>query len=350
MFITSKRYGKIDTTDVEEYTVTNSNGVSISAIPFGATLTKVVTPDKDGKLADVTLNVENLDDFITHRPFYGATIGRVAGRITRGHYTLDGQEHQLAVNEGDNLLHGGPDGFDTKLWHVETEKTEKEGRLIFTYTSPEGENNFPGNLWVKVTYTLTEQNEWVIDYEAETDAPTLFNPTNHVYFNLTGDIKRSIVDHELFLKSDFYASLGEENLPSGELEKVDGTPFDFKAPKAVKEAVLSDHPQIKPLSGLDHPFVLSPNPGEVQGVLYEPESGREVTLYTDCNSVVVFTHNGEVDDYTIEGEPAKQYAGITLETQTLPDAVNQAGFGNIILRPGETFTSQTTYKFGVRED
>lgn len=350
MFITSKRYGKINTTEVEEYTVTNSNGVSISAIPFGATLTKLITPDKEGNLADVTLNVENLDDFITHRPFYGATIGRVAGRITKGHYSLGGQEHQLTVNEGNNLLHGGPEGFDTKLWHVETEKTEKEGRLIFTYTSPEGENGFPGNLWVKVTYTLTEENEWVIDYEAKTDAPTLFNPTNHVYFNLTGDIKQPIVEHELFLKSDFYASLGEENLPSGDLEKVEGTPFDFKTPKAVKEAVLADHPQIKPLSGLDHPFVLSSNSTDVKGVLYDPKSGREVTLYTDCNSVVVFTHNGEVDDYTIEGEPAKQYAGITLETQTLPDAVNQAGFGNIILRPGENFTSQTTYKFGVRND
>lgn len=350
MFITSKLYGKVNTTDVEEYTVTNSKGVAISAIPFGATLTKVITPDRNGNLADITLNVESLDDFITHRPFYGATIGRVAGRITKGQYSLGGTDYQLDVNEGNNLLHGGSEGFDTKLWHIETETTDKEGRLIFTYTSPEGENNFPGNLWVKVTYTLTEENEWIIDYEAKTDAPTLFNPTNHVYFNLTGDIKQSIVNHELYLNSEFYASLGEENLPSGNLEKVEGTPFDFTTPKQVKEAVLSDHPQIKPLNGLDHPFVLSPKEEEAQGVLYDPESGREVTLYTDCNSVVVFTHNGEVDDYSIEGEPARQYAGITLETQTLPDAVNQPGFGNIILRPEDTFTSKTTYKFGVRND
>lgn len=350
MFITSKQYGKIDGTDIQEYTITNSSGLSISAIPVGATITKIVMPDKYGNLENITLNVENLDDFITHRPFYGATIGRVAGRITKGHFFLDGQSHQLSVNEGDNLLHGGPEGFDTKIWHLETEVTEREGRLIFTYTSPEGENNFPGNLWVKVMYTLTEENEWVVDYEAETDASTLFNPTNHVYFNLTGNMKESILDHELYLKSEFYASLGEENLPSGKLEGVEGTPFDFTIPKVVKEAVLSDHPHIKATNGLDHPFLLNQKSGEVQGVLFDPKTGREVTLYTDCNSVVVFTHNGEVNDYTIDGEPAKQYAGITLETQTLPDAVNQTGFGNIILRPGETFASQTTYKFSVKND
>lgn len=350
MFITSKLYGKINTTNVEEYTITNSKGVAISAIPFGATLTKLIAPDRKGKLADITLNVDNLDDFITYRPFYGATIGRVAGRITKGQYSLDGKDYQLDTNEGNNLLHGGPEGFDTKLWHVETEIADKQGRLIFTYTSPEGENNFPGNLWVQVTYTLTEESEWIIEYKAKTDEPTLFNPTNHVYFNLSGDKKQSILNHELYLKSDFYAPLGEENLPKGELKNVEGTPFDFTAPKLVKDAVYSDHPQIKPLNGLDHPFVLSPKEGDSQGVLYEPESGREVTLYTDRNSVVVFTHNGEVDDYSIQGEPARQYAGITLETQTLPDAVNQTGFGHIILRPKETFTSKTTYKIGVRND
>lgn len=346
MELTKTVFGNYEGKDVYEYTLTNSQGVSISAIPFGATLTKLVTPDKDGNRKNITLNVENLDDFVTHRPFYGATIGRVAGRITKGKYSLDGEDVELDVNEGTNLLHGGPKGLDTKLWHIEVNETR--GEMLFTYESPAGENRFPGTMQISVTYTLTEENEWIIDYKATTDEPTLFNPTNHVYFNLTGDIKRSILDHEMELASQYYIPLAEENLPSSDMKKVEGTPFDFTTSKAVKDAVLSDHPQISPLNGLDHPFVLDED-AEVKGTLFDPESKREVTFYTDCNSVVVFTHNGEVDDYTIEGEPAKQYAGITLETQTLPDAINHSGFGNIVLRPEETFESRTTYKFSVRD-
>lgn len=345
MELTKQVFGTYEGKDVYEYTLTNGKGMSLSAVPFGATLTKLVTPDKDGKRENITLNVENLDDFVTHRPFYGATIGRVAGRITKGKYTLGGKEIQLDINEGNNLLHGGPKGLDTKLWDISVD--EANGKMTFTYESPAGENNFPGTMQITVTYTLTEENEWVIDYKATTDETTLFNPTNHVYFNLTGDIKKPILNHELKLASQYYVPLAEENLPSAKLENVEGTPFDFRTARSVEETVLSDHPQIKPLNGLDHPFFLDQE-ADVKGVLYDPESGREVTFYTDCNSVVVFTHNGEVDDYSIEGEPAKQYAGITLETQTLPDAINQPDFGNIILRPDETFQSQTTYKFGIR--
>ncbi|WP_368645256.1 aldose epimerase family protein [Alkalibacterium putridalgicola] len=346
MELTTKVFGRFENQDVYEYTLTNKNGVSISATPFGATLTKLVTPDKEGKRENITLNVENLEDFATNRPFYGATIGRVAGRITKGKFTLDGKDYQVDVNEGGNMLHGGPNGLDTKLWDIVVD--ESAGRLVFTYESPAGENNFPGTMQIRVTYTLTEENDWVIDYEATTDEATLFNPMNHVYFNLTGDIKKPILDHELELASPKYVPLAEENLPSEEKASVEGTPFDFQTAKPVKEAVLSDHEQIKPLNGLDHPFVLDQGK-EVKGTLYDPESGREVTFYTDCNSVVVFTHNGEVADYTIEGEPARQYAGITLETQTLPDAINKKGFGNIVLRPGETFQSRTTYHFGTRD-
>ncbi|MFO8068962.1 MAG: aldose epimerase family protein [Alkalibacterium sp.] len=346
MELTKTVYGIYEGKDVHEYTLTNSKGVSMSAIPFGATLTKLVTPDKDGKKENITLNVKSLEDFVRHRPFYGATIGRVAGRITKGKYSLGGKEIQLDVNEGNNLLHGGSKGLDTKLWDIEA--NEVEGRLNFNYESPAGENGFPGTMQINVTYTLTEENEWVIDYKATTDETTLFNPTNHVYFNLTGDIKKPILNHELELASRYYVPLAEENLPDGDLESVKGTPFDFTTIKPVREAVLSDHPQIKPLKGLDHPFVLDEDE-DIKGILFDPESKREVKFYTDRNSVVVFTHNGEVDDYTIDGEPAKQYAGITLETQTLPDAINQPNFGNIILRPDETFQSQTTYKFGVRK-
>ncbi|SFC55640.1 aldose 1-epimerase [Alkalibacterium subtropicum] len=346
MELTKKVFGQFKNKDVYEYTLTNEAGIAISAIPFGATLTKLVTPDKKGKRENITLNVESLEDFVRHRPFYGATIGRVAGRITKGKFSIDGKEYQVDINEGDNMLHGGPKGLDTKLWTIEVD--ESAGQLVFTYESKAGENGFPGTMQIKVTYTLTEGNDWVIDYEATTDEATLFNPTNHVYFNLTGDIKQPILDHQLELASSQYIPLAEENLPSEEKASVEGTPFDFQTAKPLKEAVLSDHEQIKQLAGLDHPFVLD-KAQDQKGVLYEPESGREVSVYTDRNSAVVFTHNGEVDDYLIEGEPAKQYAGITLETQTLPDAINKEGFGDIILRPGETFRSRTTYHFGTRD-
>lgn len=348
MEITKRVFGHLDGKDIYEYTLINKNGMELSAIPYGATVTKIVTADKKGEMKNITLNVDNLEDIVANRPYYGATIGRVAGRIAKGHYKLGGVDYQLAVNEGENLLHGGPDGFDAQLWDVEEVSGDTESKLIFTYEDPAGKNEFPGTMQLKVTFTLTDDNEWIIDYEATTDAPTLYNPTNHVYFNLTGDVKQTILDHELQIASEYYGSLDEENLPTGTLERVNGTPFDFSQPKPVKEAVLSDHPQIKPLNGLDHPFVLNQKE-DIKVVLFDPESGREVKVSTDMNSVVVFTHNSEVDDYLIEGEPAKEHAGLTLETQVLPDAVNQPGFGNIILRPNDTFHSQTTYQFGVRD-
>lgn len=349
MEITTKSFGTFEDREVVEYTLTNDHGVSLSAIPYGATVTKIVTPDKEGTRATITLNVESLEDMVEHRPFYGATIGRVAGRITKGQFSLDGQNYQIDQNEGENMLHGGPKGLDTKLWEVEVNTGTNEASLTFTYESPSGENGFPGNLALKVIYILTNENEWKIDYIAKTDEPTLFNPTNHIYFNLTGDIKKPIIDHELELASHYYATLNESKLPTGKLANVEGTPFDFTSRKLLKEAIKSDHEQIKPIAGLDHPFVLDNKNVEEQGKLVDPTSGRYVKLKTDQNSVVIYTHNEAVDDFTIEGEPAKQYAGITLETQTLPDAINQPGFGNIILRPEETFTSQTTFQFGIEE-
>lgn len=349
MEITTKQFGIFEGEEVIEYTLSNDHGVSLSAIPYGAIVTKIKTPDKNGESKNITLNVESLEDMVEHRPFYGATIGRVAGRITKGQFSLDGKEYQIDVNEGENMLHGGPKGLDTKMWDIEVFTGTEEASLTFSYESPEGENGFPGTLSLKVVYILTNKNEWKIDYIAKTDEPTLFNPTNHIYFNLTGDIKNHILDHELELNSSYYASLDEENLPTGELENVEGTPFDFTSRKVLKEAILSDHEQIKPLKGLDHPFVLDPKGEEVKGKLIDPKSGRYVEMITDQNSVVIFTHNEEVSDYMIEGEPAKQYAGITLETQILPDAINKPGFGNIILRPDSTFTSQTVYVFGVEK-
>ncbi|WP_208559258.1 aldose epimerase family protein [Marinilactibacillus kalidii] len=348
--LTTKPFGLYLNQEITEYTVTNKNGVALSAIPYGAIVTKIVTPDKSGQEADITLNVETLEDMIAHRPFYGATIGRVAGRITDGQYKIEGKQVQLEVNEKGNQLHGGPAGLDTKLFKVETKETAEAISLLFTYKSLDGEEGFPGNLTVTVEYQLNEQNEWTIRYTANTDQTTLFNPTNHIYFNLTGDIKKPIVTHTLQLASTKHGTLGERNLPTGELVSSIGTSFDFSKPKLLKEAILSDEPQISSLSGLDHPFVLENRGSEPQAILTNQESGRKVEMHTDENSVVIYTHNAEMDAFSIQGEPARQYAGITLETQALPDAVNHDGFGNIVLQPNETYQSETVYRFGLIEE
>lgn len=346
MKLTKRVFGQYENKKVYEYTLTNENNLSLSAIPFGATVTKLVVPDKDGKRENVILSIESLDDIVNSRSFYGATVGRVAGRIRNGSFNLDDKTYYLDTNEKKNTLHGGPQGLDTKLWEVSTD--EKNGKLFFTCESQALENGFPGTLAVTVTFTLTEENDWMIDYEATTDESTLFNPTNHVYFNLMGNSHTSILEHELELASAQYVPLDQENLPKGHKNNVLGTPFDFQKAKPLKEAVLSDHEQIRPLKGLDHPFVLNQGKG-IKGKLYEPKSGREVTLYTDRNSLVIFTHNGESKNLMIKGEPVKQYAGIALETQTLPDAINNKDFGNSVLRPEETFHSKTVYHFGIRD-
>lgn len=345
MEVSNQVYGNIAGTDIYEYTLTNSSGVSLSAITYGATVTALKVPDREGTIQNISLALESLEDYVEHRPFYGATIGRVAGRIAKGAFDLDGKTVQVNINEGANQLHGGPSGLDTKVWNAQLETGEDAASILFTYTSPDGENGYPGNVEIEVRYTLTEANEWKIAYSAATDKPTLFNPTNHIYFNLTGDVTKDILGHELTLNSEQVAELGEENLPSGELFHVEGTPFDFRNSNKVEACAKLDHPQTKKVNGFDHPFHLQHNNDEPEAVLFDPESGRRLRMFTDRDSVVIFTHNGEIDDYTIDGEPVRQYAGITLETQTLPDAVHHDNFGDITLRPGETFRSQTIYQF-----
>ncbi|WP_277630535.1 aldose epimerase family protein [Atopococcus tabaci] len=345
MKVNTRVYGTIDETEVYEYTITNSAGVSLSAITYGATVTAVNVPDREGNSENVTLSLESLDDYVTHRPFYGATIGRVAGRIARGEFELDGKTYHLDANEGENQLHGGPDGLDTKIWEARIEMEEDAAAVIFACTSPDGDNGYPGNLDVEVRYTLTEANEWKIDYTAVTDKPTLFNPTNHVYFNLTGDVTKEVLNHELTLSCERVGELDAETLPTGGWIEVDGTPFDFREGGKVAACARLDHPQTQLVNGFDHPFLLDHTSDDPEVVLFDPESGRRLRMYTDRESVVIFTHNGEVDAYTIDGQPVRQYAGLTLETQTLPDAVHHDQFGDITLRPGETFRSQTIYQF-----
>lgn len=346
MQIEERVFGKVNETDITAITLTNKSGASITAMTYGATLLEWQAPDKNGTLANITIGLDSLDDYVNNRPYYGATIGRVAGRIAEGKFVLNGTDYQLEANDHGNHLHGGVHGLDTKIWDYRLENKDDEAKIIFSYKDEAGENQYPGTLTVEVIYTFTEENEWKINYRATTDAPTLFNPTNHVYFNLNGNMVGTILDHELFVNADEFVELNDNTIPTGNKVSVSGTPFDFRQPTFTKQAPESDHPQTKAVAGLDHPFVLKQANGEPHASLYSKESGRRIEMSTTEAVVVVFMHNGP-SAFNYQGEPLPAYAGITLETQNYPDAINQTNFGNIVLQPGDTYTSETVYKFSI---
>lgn len=345
MEITNKDFGEVSGTVIKEYTLTTHQGISLSAITYGAAVTSIQLPDKNGLFQNIILGYTNLNEYVNYRPYYGATIGRVAGRIDKGRFTLEGKNYQLETNDKTNHSHGGINGLDTKIWSVKTESTENEAHLIFTYKSPHDENGYPGNLTVQVTYTLTESNEWKINYQATTDKTTLFNPTNHVYFNLSGDPTKTINQHTLALTSKYFAELKEDSIPTGTLLPVKETPFDFTTADTVNKGFESSHPQNQLVSGYDHPFVLEHIAEKPEAILYDSISGRRVQMTTDRDAVVIFAVNTLDGRHNTEGKAEEFYAGITLEAQNLPNAINQEGFGNILLHPNETFHSETTYRF-----
>ncbi|MFY9901039.1 MAG: aldose epimerase family protein [Trichococcus sp.] len=347
MKVSEAKIGQTNGKDVVAYTLTNPKGISLTAMTYGATITELLMPDKNGKTENVILAMDSLDDYVTHRPYYGATIGRIAGRITKGAFNLDGIAHQLVVNEGGNQLHGGPTGLDTHIWDAEIQASADEASIHFTTTDADGANGYPGTLSITVIYTLTADNEWKVTYRATTDQATLFNPTNHVYFNLSGDINKPILQHDLQLNSAVFAELGEGNLPTGALLPTEGTPFDFRSGGNLAVAADQSHPQTQKVAGFDHPFLLQHDDGTPDAILSHAESGRTVKMYTDQDCVVIYMHNAAIDKYTIAGSPVIQYAGITLETQALPDAINQEGFGDITLRPDEVYSAETIYKFEI---
>lgn len=347
MDISIKDFGEVSGTVIKEYTLTNHHGVSLSAMTYGAAITSIQVPDKNGQLQNIVLGYDDLNEYVNNRPFYGATVGRIAGRIDKGRFTLDGKNYQLETNEKGNHLHGGANGLDTRIWTVETASNENEAQLIFAYTSPDNENDYPGNLTVQVTYTLTESNEWKIQYQATTDKTTLFNPTNHVYFNLSGDPTKAINQHILTLTCESFAELREDSIPTGVLLPVKDTPFDFTTADTINKGFESSHPQNQLVSGYDHPFVLEHLPEQPEAALYDPTSGIRVQMVTDRDAVVIYATNTLDGRHNRDGETEEAYAGITLETQNLPDAINQKDFGKVILSPDEIFRSETTYRFDI---
>lgn len=347
---TSQAWGKTaDGQAVDLYTLVNSNGLTARITTYGALLTELHVPDRNGKLADVVLGFSSLDGYLKGHPYFGATTGRVANRIAKGRFTLDGKEYQLATNNSPNHLHGGDKGLDKRVWKAKPITSSEGQAVLFTYKSPDGEEGYPGNLEIEVTYTLTNTDELVVEYKATTDKPTPVNLTNHSYFNLAGAGNGLILDHELTLQADHYTPVDATSIPTGQIAPVAGTPLDFTKPMTIGARIeqLAGTP-----GGYDHNFVLKSSDGTLAlaARVYEPTSGRVMKILTTEPGVQLYT--GNYLDGTLVGKGGKIYAkrsGFCLETQHFPDSVNQPSFPSVILRPGQTYRQKTVHRFSAEK-
>ena len=343
--ITESTFGDLDDQEVKLYTLKNEAGMVIKITNYGGIITSISVPDKLGKFDDVALGFDNLAQYLGEHPFFGAIIGRYGNRIAKGKFTIDGTEYTLATNNGDNSLHGGEKGFDKHLWEV---KQIKDG-ISLTRTSPDMEEGYPGNLSVKVDYILTKDNAIDIIYEATTDKTTICNLTNHSYFNLAGEGNGNILDHEVQIVADNYNPVDDGLIPTG-ISSVLGSPFDFTTSKKIKDRIDADHPQTKIGLGYDHNFVLNKTSGNLSlaAVVTEATSGRKMEVFTTEPGVQFYC--GNFLDGTITGKRGKPYlhrGALCLETQHYPDSPNNPDFPSTVLKPGETYRSQTSYKFSV---
>ena len=331
------------------YTLTNPNGVKARITNYGAILVSLEVPDRTGSLADITLGFDSLDGYLKGPPFhpyFGATVGRYANRIGKAQFTLDGVMYKLAANNDENHLHGGTKGFDKVVWNtVECKAESQKTWLKMSYISEDDEEGYPGNMACTVTYTLTEDNELKISYEAETDKTTILNLTNHSYFNLAGQGTGDILDHELTLNADKYTPVDEGLIPTGEIKNVSDSPMDFTSSMSIGSRIK----QVE--GGYDHNYVLNSGGGALASCaeVYEPSSGRVMTIHTTEPGVQFYT--GNFLDGTLTGKSGRvyqQHYGFCLETQHFPDSPNKPDFPTVVLQPGQKYTSETVYKFSAR--
>lgn len=346
---TIKPFGTLpDGQVVTAYTLVNKNGVSLSVINYGAIITSIKTPDKQGVSEDIVLGYDSLNGYLdTRTPYFGAVVGRYGNRIAKGRFSLDGKEYTLAQNNNGQHLHGGLKGFDKVFWNVED---LGNNTLKLTYLSKDGEEGYPGNLSIVITYTLTDDNELKIAYQAITDKKTVVNLTQHSYFNLAGNTKRDILAHELTLYADKFVPVTDVLIPTGKLQDVAGTPFDFRTSTAIGARVNDNHPQIKIGGGYDHCWVLSSQDSlKHAATVYEPTSGRVLDVFTTEPGIQFYC--GNFLDGSLSGKFNTVYAhryGLALETQHFPDSPNQKHFPSTELNPGEVYKTYTTFKFSVR--
>src|SRR2546429_4378676 len=338
---------------VSAYTLKNAHGIELQVLDYGGIIVSLRVPDRTGRLGDVVLGFDSLADYQRGSPYFGALIGRYGNRIARGRFTLEGRTYTLATNNGPNHLHGGVRGFDKVVWKVAPFQHADSVGLVLTYTSPDGEEGYPGTLQATVTYTLTDSNQLIFDYHATTDRATPVNLTQHSYFNLAGDGKGDILGHVVTLNADRFTPVDSTLIPTGEIPSVAGTPFDFRAPTAIGARIEPHDQQLRYVPGYDHNFVLNKSGDGHEPTfaarVYEPGSGRVMEIYTTEPGLQFYS--GNFLDGTLHGKQGVVYrrrSGFAMETQHFPDSPNKPTFPSTALRPGESYHSRTIYKFGVQ--
>jgi aldose 1-epimerase len=336
---------------VEIFTLSNTNGMEVRTMPYGAVVVSLRVPDRGGRSGDVVLGFDTFDEYIAKKPpYFGAIVGRYGNRIAKGHFTLDGKTYTLATNNGPNHLHGGVNGFDKVLWHAEPFERDGTVGVAYTHVSPDGDEGYPGTLSATVSYTLGASNALTVDYEVTTDRATPVNLTQHSYFNLAGEGSGKIVDHRLTIDADRFTPVDATLIPTGALAPVDGTPFDFRTPHAIGERIGAVDPQLENGSGYDHNWVLNPSGARLSHAvrLEDPASGRTLDISTTEPGLQFYS--GNFLDGSIAGKSGHTYAhrtGLCLETQHFPDSPNQVNFPTAIVRPGTPYVSKTVFTFGV---
>lgn len=340
----------IDGKQTDLYVLKNSHGVQAVFTNYGARWVSLLMPGKAGRITDVVVGLTSIEDYKNaEEPYYGATVGRYANRIANGRFTLSGHEYQLATNQPPSHLHGGNQGFQYKVWDVVQSNSNS---ITMQYLSPDGEEGYPGNLTVTVTYTLTDNNEVKADFEARTDSATILNLTNHAYFNLNGQGSGPITGHLLMINADRYTPMDETSIPLGRLDDVTDTPFDFRKATPIGERIDAENEQLKNGGGYDHNFVLNKNGAEMSlaAIAVGENSGIQMEVHTTEPGVQLYTGNFMAGKHTLKGgfKDEKRNA-FCLETQHFPDSPNQPQFPSTVLQPGETFTSQSIFRFSVAE-
>ncbi len=344
-------FGKTtDGQEVELYTLSNANGIETEIATYGGIVVSIKVPDRNGKIDDVALGFDTLDGYLKGHPFFGALVGRYSNRIGKAKFTLNGKEYKLAVNNGENTLHGGTKGFDKVVWKAKP-VTAKDGvALELSYLSKDGEEGYPGNLSVKVIYTLTNNNELKVDYSATTDQDTVVNLTNHSYFNLAGQGNGDILGHQIQINADRFTPVDSGLIPTGELRSVKSTPFDFTQLTAIGARVNQDDEQLKLGKGYDHNFVINGKAGTLRlaAKVVEPTTGRVMEVSTTEPGVQLYI--GNFLDGSLKGKEGKVYNaryGFCLETQHFPDSPNKPDFPTTVLKKGGRYQTTTVYKFST---
>lgn len=348
VLVQEKLFGFIDGLPVTIFTVRNKNGFEVSCMNYGCVITEILASDRKGQYESVVLGYDTFEEYGQNPKYLGAIVGRVAGRIKGASFRLGDDVYNIPMNEKNNHIHGGPKGFSHRLWNATVLEGDLETTIEFTYLSKNGEEGYPGNLEMKVAYTIQHDEDTLsITYNGICDKDTLLNVTNHSYFNLSGNLKRDVLGHELMMDSPAYLELNKEFLPTGNIVPVENSVFDFRDSRKIAEGATSVHPQnILVGNGYDHPFLLKENKPSVM-VLTDEESGRKLVVETTESAVVLYTGNNMGSSELLRGEQLRDYLGVCLETQGPPDSIHHPHFHSSILQAGKEYRSRTIFSFGL---